>query len=64
MPLSSRKEVAVFVHKKLLFRLRRLALFFVIVASILIYEISQNYIAGILAFVVTSSSLMSHYDLG
>lgn len=49
MPLSSRKEVAAFVHKKLLFRLRRLALFFVIVTAILIYEISKNYIAGILA---------------
>ncbi len=50
MPLSSRKEVPVFVHRKVLFRLRRLALFFVIVTAILIYEISQNYIAGILAF--------------
>ena len=49
MPLSSRKEVAVFVHRKLLFRLRRLALFFVVVTAILIYEIYQNYIAGILA---------------
>lgn len=50
MPLSSRKEVAVFVNRKLLFRLRRLALFFVIVSAILIYEISNNYIAGFLAF--------------
>ncbi len=49
MPLSSRKEVAAFVHRKLLLRLRRLALFFIIVTAILIYEISKNYIAGILA---------------
>ncbi len=49
MPLSSRKEVAAFVHRKLLFRLRRLALFFVIVTAILIHEISKNYIAGFLA---------------
>ena len=50
MPLSSRKEVATFVHRKLLFRLRRLAVFFVIVTAILIYEISENYIAGYLSF--------------
>ncbi len=49
MPLSSRKEVAAFVHKKLLFRLRRLALFFIVVTAILFYEISKNYIAGYLA---------------
>jgi hypothetical protein len=49
MPLSSRKEVAGFVHGKLLFRLRRLALFFIVVTAILIYEISKNYIAGYLA---------------
>lgn len=49
MPLSSRKEVAAFVHRKLLFRLRRLALFFLIVAGILIYDISIDYIAGYLA---------------
>lgn len=49
MPLSSRKEVASFVHKKLLFRLRRLAVFFIVVTAILIYEISMNYIAGYLA---------------
>jgi hypothetical protein len=49
MPLSSRKEVASFVHRKLLFRLRRLALFFIVVTAILIYEISKNYIAGYLA---------------
>jgi len=49
MPLSSRKEVAGFVHRKLLFRLRRLALFFIVVTAILIYEISKNYIAGYLA---------------
>ncbi|MDQ6890330.1 MAG: hypothetical protein M3Z56_08655 [Bacteroidota bacterium] len=50
MPLSSRKEVAAFVHKKLLFRLRRLAAFFIAVTAILVYEISNNYIAGYLAF--------------
>ncbi len=49
MPLSKRKEVKQFVHRKLLFRLRRLAIFFIIVFSILIYEISKNYIAGYLA---------------
>lgn len=49
MPLSSRKEIAAFVHKKLLFRLRRLAVFFIVITAILIYEISVNYIAGYLA---------------
>ena len=49
MPLSKRKEVAQFVHKKLLFRLRRLAIIFLIITSILIYEISHDYIAGYLA---------------
>ena len=49
MPLSSRKEVAPYVHKKLLFRLRRLAVFFLVVTGILIYEISKNYIAAYLA---------------
>lgn len=49
MPLTSRRELTRFVHRKLLFRLRRLALFFLVVAGILIYEISKNYIAGYLA---------------
>ena len=49
MPLSSRKEVAPYVHKKLLFRLRRLAVFFLVMTGILIYEISKNYIAAYLA---------------
>ncbi len=49
MPLSKRKEVKQFVHRKLLFRLRRLAIFFIIVFSVLIYEISKNDIAGYLA---------------
>jgi hypothetical protein len=49
MPLSKRKEVAAFVHRKLLFRLRRLAIFFIGATAILIYEISKNYIAGYLA---------------
>jgi hypothetical protein len=49
MPLSKRKEVARFVHKKLLFRLRRLAIIFLLISGILIYEISQDYIAGYMA---------------
>ena len=49
MPLSKRKEVARFVHRKLLFRLRRLAIVFLIITVILIYEISKDYIAGYLA---------------
>lgn len=49
MPLSSRKGVAPYVHKKLLFRLRRLAVFFLVVTGILIYEISKNYIKAYLA---------------
>ncbi len=49
MPLSKRKEVADFVHRKLLFRLRRLALIFMIITGVLIYEISHNYIALYLA---------------
>jgi hypothetical protein len=49
MPLSSRKEVSNFVHKKLLFRLRRLAIIFIIIFSILIIEISLNYISLLLA---------------
>ncbi len=60
MPLSSRKEVAVYVHRKLLFRLRRLAVFFVIVSAILIYEISKNYIAGYLAF----AGLIAGFTIG
>lgn len=49
MPLSKRKEVARFVHRKLLFRLRRLAIIFLVITGIVIYEVSQNYIAGYLA---------------
>ena len=48
MPLSKRKEVARFVHRKLLFRLRRLAIIFLIITGVVIYEVSKNYIAGIL----------------
>lgn len=51
MPLSKRKEVKRFVHKKLLFRLRRLAIIFVIITAILIYEISYDYIALYLAII-------------
>ena len=49
MPLSKRKEVGRFVHRKLLFRLRRLAIIFLIITGILVYEISHNYIAGYVA---------------
>src|SRR4051812_12549883 len=49
MPLSSRKEVTRFVHRKLLFRLRRMAVFFVIIIGVVVYEVSHNYIAGYLA---------------
>ncbi|HUS02018.1 MAG TPA: hypothetical protein VMY77_09840 [Chitinophagaceae bacterium] len=49
MPLSKRKEVGRFVHRKLLFRLRRLAIIFITITVILIYEISHNYIAAYLA---------------
>ncbi len=49
MPLSSRKEVKQFVHKKILFRLRRLAVFFVVVFGILLYNIFQNNINPIIA---------------
>jgi F0F1-type ATP synthase membrane subunit c/vacuolar-type H+-ATPase subunit K len=49
MPLSKRKGVSKFVHRKLLFRLRRLVVIFLIILSILIYEISHNYIAAYLA---------------
>jgi len=45
MPLSKRKEVGQFVHRKLLFRLRRLAIIFIIISVILIYDLSHNYIA-------------------
>lgn len=51
MPLSSRRQVSRYVHRKVLFRLRRLAIFFVVVAGILIYELSQNYLAGFLAII-------------
>ncbi len=51
MPLSKRKEVGQFVHRKLLFRLRRHAIFFIVITTILIYEISKNYIALYLAVI-------------
>jgi len=41
MPLSSRKGVTKFVHKKLLFRLRRLTIFLIIIFGIIIYELVQ-----------------------
>lgn len=49
MPLSSRKEVAAYVHRKLLFRLRRLAFFFLVATAILLYEIFNNFIAAYFA---------------
>ena len=49
MPLSKRKEVGRYVHRKLLFRLRRLAIIFLIITGVLIYEVSHNYIAGYIA---------------
>lgn len=51
MPLSKRKEVKQFVHRKLLFRLRRLAIIFLIISGIVIYEISHNYIGVYLALI-------------
>jgi hypothetical protein len=45
MPLSSRREVSQFVQRKLLFRLRRLAILFLVIFSIVIYEITVHYIA-------------------
>jgi hypothetical protein len=50
MPLSSRKEVTKYVQGKLLFRFRRLVVFFIIIVCIVIDEVSHNYIAGYLAF--------------
>lgn len=41
MPLSKRREVAQFVHRKLLFRLRRLAIFFLVIVGIIIYEMTM-----------------------
>jgi hypothetical protein len=51
MPLSKRKEVKRFVHRKLLFRLRRLAIIFLIITGVVIYEVSHNYIAVYLAVI-------------
>ncbi len=45
MPLSSRREVTRYVHRKVLFRLRRLAIFFIVVTIILVFEIRIHYIA-------------------
>jgi hypothetical protein len=45
MPLSSKRGVTKFVHRKILFRLRRLAITFLIITGILIYELSQYYVA-------------------
>ena len=49
MPLSKRKEVARFVQRKLLFRLRRLAIIFLLITGVVVYEVSQNYTAGYIA---------------
>lgn len=58
MPLSKRREVKRFVHKKLLFRLRRLAIIFIIITAILIYEISHDYIALYLAIIGFASGMI------
>jgi len=58
MPLSKRKEVKQFVHKKLLFRIRRLALIFLIIFAILIYEITQHYIVIYLAAIGFMSGMI------
>lgn len=49
MPLSSRSEITKHVQGKLLFRFRRLVVFFVVIIAIVIDEVSHNYIAGYLA---------------
>jgi hypothetical protein len=48
MPLSSRKEVRKFVHRKLIFRLRRLAVFFIVVIGIIIYELATYDVSTII----------------
>jgi hypothetical protein len=45
MPLSSKREVTKYVHRKILFRLRRLGITFLIITGILIYELTQYYVA-------------------
>jgi hypothetical protein len=49
MPLSSKREVTRYVHRKILFRLRRLAITFLIITGILIYEMSSYSIAFYMA---------------
>lgn len=49
MPLSSKPAVTKYVHRKILFRLRRMAITFIIITGILIYELSHSYIAFYLA---------------
>lgn len=49
MPLSSRREVTKHIQGKLLFRFRRLAVFFIIIIAIVIDEVSHHYLAGYLA---------------
>lgn len=44
MPISSRKGVTKFVHRKLIFRLRRLAIIFTIILSIIIIEAALGFI--------------------
>jgi hypothetical protein len=50
MPLSSKREVTKHVQGKLLFRFRRLVVFFILILCIVLDEVSHNYIAGYLAF--------------
>lgn len=49
MPLSSRKEITKYVQGKLLFRFRRLGVFFTLIVAIVIDEVSHNYLAVYLA---------------
>jgi hypothetical protein len=49
MPLSSRKEVTRFVQRKLLFRLRRLAIIFLVIFGILVYEITLHHLFILIA---------------
>ena len=45
MPLSSKKNVTRFVHRKLLFRFRRLGIIFLLITGFLFYKISQDVVA-------------------
>jgi Na+/proline symporter len=49
MPLSTKRAVRKYVDDKLLFRFRRLFIFFIIIVAIVVDEVLHNYIAGYLA---------------